>query len=855
MDELYEHLKIVDYSLICLLNKYRIIHKYTKHVLNIFVKINDEYNRLIHKVLSTYKQNIYNAVHNKFVELKRCEEKQKEQEKNIAEIKEKLKKAVKLTKSNIKFKSNEEDEERKVLEIDTNLKVGLPYNMVALYRLRHYRNSFLKKRSTIAKNDNYVNANEQRRKFLEKLKWSAKMSEVGKKERSDIFGDGCKNMLRILKESHYFNESQKLKEILIINKYLNKAKNIINNIPHFLFTVIQEFELTESTFQENMYLFILLALNKWLKKIIAECERFVSYPKARGKKKVEDEEYRKFSEYLSDILQRGAEQTVTFNDEKYFFPVPRNMNFNINTSFLTYSLLYMDRNLFDFLRGFYSTPGEKREGKKELCIKEKMISLNIKREESIYMKSAIYNYNLRNESSEKDLLSSLRFTIEKEDVYPNIFLICNYLLQDETMKIIDEIYKIQRNSFDLIFCEDASIIVQIVLCLFGSLKGVFREEAEGQATKRCDDREEQRCDDREEQRCDDREEQRCDDTDGDSENGENGDLRKYLSRVIFKQNNATSYGIFLNPLRLMLLNVLKMTHVTAKSYNRRSICTFWQKLSINENAPSGNESHPNGHAHMENNKSNEGENNDKICNTGENLYECIPINSPCDEKNCYLFSERRKTKEETKNFEMCKKASEAIQRRILCYDFHQAVQAHVKKVKLDIENRNNRDIYTGILLKKNKYKIDGNGKDRNYKIVGESNTHFATTRKKKKKKKTVPSQVAGKETYSMAENIPNPREERKKPPEQGSESTPPQCVPPKVNVAKKKELKEGTSFSTRGVTSRGLADKRVSVKPAPVRVEGGGNNSVKKLTNIHSSTVGKSSLSSELFRKKGPKRE
>ncbi|SCQ16261.1 conserved Plasmodium protein, unknown function [Plasmodium ovale] len=853
MDELYEHLKIVDYSLICLLNKYRIIHKYTKHVLNIFVKINDEYNRLIHKVLSTYKQNIYNAVHNKFVELKRCEEKQREQEKNIAEIKEKLKKAVKLTKSNIKFKSNEEDEEMKVLEIDTNLKVGLPYNMVALYRLRHYRNSFLKKRSTIAKNDNYLNANEQRRKFLEKLKWSARISGVGKKERSDIFGDGCKNMLRILKESHFFNESQKLKEVLIINKYLNKAKNIISNIPHFLFTIIQEFELTESTFQENMYLFILLALNKWLKKIIAECERFISYPKARGKKKVEDEEYKKYSEYLSDILQRGAEQTVTFNDEKCFFPIPRNMNFNINTSFLTYSLLYMDRNLFDFLRGFYSSPGEKREGKKELNIKEKMISFNNEREESIYMKSAIYNYNLRNESSEKDLLSCLRFTIEKEDVYPNIFLICNYLLQDETMKIIDEIYKIQRNSFDLIFCEDASIIVQIVLCLFGSLKGVFRGEAEGQATRRCNDDAKQRCDDGEEQR--------CDDTDGDSEGGEDGDLRKYLSRAIFKQNNATSYCIFLNPLRLMLLNVLKMTHITAKSYNRRSICTFWQKLSINEDAPNGNESHPNDHVDMENNKSNEGENNDKIYSTGENLYECIPINSPCDEKNCYLFSERRKTKEETKNFEMCEKASKAIQRRILCYDFHQAVQAHVKKVKLDIENRNNRDIYTGILLKKNKYKIDENGKDRNYKIVGESNSHFATARKKKKKT-TAPSKATGKDTYSgsgnkicsVAENMLNPGEERKNSPEQGSESTP-QSVPPKVNVAKKKEQKEGTRFSTRGVTSRGLADKRVSVKPAPVRAEGGGNNSVKKLTSIHSSTVGKSSLSSEPFRKKGPKRE
>lgn len=74
-------------------------------------------------------------------------------------------------------------------------------------------------------------------------------------------------MLRILNENTFYNESQKLKDILIINKYLNKAKYLIHNMPQFLCTIIEEFELTESNFHEHMYLFILLAINKWFKRV------------------------------------------------------------------------------------------------------------------------------------------------------------------------------------------------------------------------------------------------------------------------------------------------------------------------------------------------------------------------------------------------------------------------------------------------------------------------------------------------------------------------------------------------------------------------------------------------------------
>lgn len=112
------------------------------------------------------------------------------------------------------------------------------------------------------------NANYQRKRFLEKLKLSAKNRQTKK---NDIFKDDYKNMQRILKENNFFKESNNLKDILIITKYLNKAKNIINNIPYFLYTIMEEFETSGSTFQENMYLFVLIALNMWLKKVCIFC--------------------------------------------------------------------------------------------------------------------------------------------------------------------------------------------------------------------------------------------------------------------------------------------------------------------------------------------------------------------------------------------------------------------------------------------------------------------------------------------------------------------------------------------------------------------------------------------------------
>ncbi|CRG96821.1 conserved Plasmodium protein, unknown function [Plasmodium gallinaceum] len=674
MDEIYEHLKIIDYSLICFLNKYKIIHKYIKYVSDIFINTIYEYNLLINKIIFMYKQNVYNSVHKNFMEFKENEEKKKEQEKNIIEIKENLKKASKLTKTNIKFKGDVEEDDKNTYEINTNLKVDLPYNILALYKLRYYKNTFFKNYSTIIKNDNYLNANEQRKKFLNKLKLSAKVCDKEKtKKKSDIFQDDYKNMVRILNENYFFKESQKLKEILIINKYLNKAKNIVNNIPQFLYKIIEEFELTESNFQENMYLFILLALNKWIKKIIFECEHFISYSKVKvyNKKVEENEIYKKYNEYLNEILQRGVEQTVVFNEDKSFFYIPSNLNFNINTSFLTYYFLYINKNLFDFLEGFYKSI-KKTEGINNYK-KLKMILLCNQKEESLYMKNDIYNYNLRNEYNETDNLNKLGFFIDSNYMYPNIFLICNYLLQEETKNIIDIIYKLQRNSYNLIVYQDISIIIQIILFIFKNLKIMFNKEIKEKEEK--------------------------------EEEEEYEDLRKYISKANINYSYSNNYDKFLVPLRLMILNLLKLIHTVTKCSNRSFICNFWQKLSLNENI-----------REIDNIYVKE-EDEENYSNKNAISYNFIQLNKQCSQNNCYLLSTKKKIEKEFSDCNYNININEVINKRILCYDFYKIVSDQVKKVKFDIENRNNRDMYTGILLKKNKYKIENDKKIKNDSMI------------------------------------------------------------------------------------------------------------------------------------------
>ncbi|SBT87927.1 conserved Plasmodium protein, unknown function [Plasmodium malariae] len=766
MDELYEHLKIIDYSLICFLNKYRIIHKYIKYILDIFVNVIDEYNRLIHKIICVYKQNIYNSVHNNFTEFKNNEEKQREQDKNISEIKENLKRATKLTKTNLKFKG-EKDEQRDIFEIDPNLKIHLPYNALALYRLRHYRNLFFKKHSTISKNDNYLNANEQRKKFLEKLKASAKVNNDKAKERNDIFKDDYKNMLRIVNDNYFFKESQTLKEILIINKYLIKARNIVNNVPQFLCTIIEDFELTESTFQDNMYLFILLALNKWLKKIIHESERFISYGKGKVyKKKVdsgEEEIYKKHSEYLNDILQRGAEQTNVFNDEKCFYVYPDNMKFNINTSFLTYYFLYINKNLFDFLDTFYTNSIKRRDGKENIHQKEKikLIIFNDKKEESIYMKSDIYNYNLHNEYTQVDYLNNLSFYVDGQNIYPNVFLICNYLLQEETKNIMSSIHKIQRNSFRFMLYQDISIIIQMVLRLLDNLKIMFKQDVIGDKdTGDRGNRYEENWGDKNrveksvvEENYDDKkggDENKAsvnrfivDRTDEDSPKGflpndseeweQHSDkyeyMRKYISRNELSFHNSTTCDKFLVPLRLMLLNILKFVHTTTQSYDRRTICIFWQKLSENENKSThmSYKTNRNLNSTREENISTGEKDTYMYFDKNQSDYSqnlSIPLRSQCNEDNCYHFNSKNKKNIQLHLSDDKENINKILQQRILYYDFYKIVSEHVKKVKLQLENTNNRDLYTGILLKKiNKYKIDSEKKTMNYSTTKKNYTH------------------------------------------------------------------------------------------------------------------------------------
>ncbi|SPJ10322.1 conserved Plasmodium protein, unknown function [Plasmodium sp. DRC-Itaito] len=764
MDDIYEQLKIIDYSLICFLNKYKIIHKYINYILSISLNTIDDYNKLINKILYLYKQNVYNAVHNNIREFKEKEEKQKEQDKNINEIKEKLKKAVKLTKTNVKIKEDHQ-EEQKTPEIDSNLKIDLPYNIISLYKLRYYKNLFFKNYSTITKNDNYLNANEQRKNFLLKLKCSANVSKKNNKTGNDIFQDDHKNMLRILNENTFYNESQKLKDILIINKYLNKAKYLINNIPQFLCTIIEEFELTESNFHEHMYLFILLAVNKWFKRIIGECERFISYNKGHGYKKNNETNqiYKKFNEYMNDILQRGAEQTILFNEEKCFYCYPSNLNFNMNTSFLTYYFLYINENLFNFLRGIYSYTLRKGETNQDPKKKNKLILLNDDKEDSVYMKSDIYNYNLYNEYSEMDYLHNLCFYLNNEKIYPNIFLICNYLLQEETKNVMNIIYEIQRGAFKLFILQDISIVIQIVLIFLKNLKNIFKEEIkrenyqldnmdrkdnieemhENDKKKKNSDKisiksKEQEIDEKKEKKEKNEEYEEYDEYD------EYEDFRKCISTTNLNYSYSNDYDELLIPLRLMFLNILKFIHVTIKSENQKFICTFWQKDYISEHTEKMQKVHDTEIQEMNNikimNKENIQTDRDSIVLNKEddqtnilynnNFYDLRCLKYECNENNCYVFNQRKNKNiyqnvEENQNENQNQNQNiyhqiynkeninNVINKRILCYDFYKAVVENVQKVKHDIENRNNRDIYTGILLKKNKYKIDNDKKTPN----------------------------------------------------------------------------------------------------------------------------------------------
>ncbi|CAD2103173.1 conserved Plasmodium protein, unknown function [Plasmodium vinckei] len=675
MDELYENLKIIDYSLICFVNKYKIIDKYVKHILDIFVKIIDEYNTLIHKVINVYKQNVYNSVHNSFLEFKKNEERLNKKNKEIDEIKNTLKKAVKLTKTNINFNDNNQ-EDQDVLEFDTNLKISYPYNTLALYKLRYYRNLFFKKYSTITKNDNYLNANYQRKRFLEKLKLSAKNRQ---NKKNDIYKDDYKNMQRILKENHFFKESNNLKDILIISKYLNKAKSIISNIPYFLYTIMEEFEESGSSYQENMHLFVLLALNMWIKKIIQECERFVSDPKTKGKKnkrEKESEKYKVYKEYLNDMIQRGAEQTDAFNEDKVLFPYPSNMKFNVNTSFLTYHFLYINQNLFNFIKKKEKI--EKGKKKTQSKTNEKVIEkINYKeKDECAYMKNDIYNYNLYNEYVDLYNLTDLSFKIDNENIYPNIFLIKNYL-HEEAKNVIDIIYKLQNKSFNLMIYQDVSIIIQLTLYILNNLKILSQKECQ----------------------------QNSDEYDS---------SKKYISNNNnIKSNYLNMYSKILFPMRLTFLNILKFVHNTLKKHKWNYICTFWTKLEGSKSDVDTDENETNKHGIADKNKKSSSKNKH---------FNYLPLLlDECNEDNCYHFNKKKKKKNihnnsEQKNSELAKqkisklaeeKIGEPVEKRMLCSDFYKTVNNNLKNVKIEIENKNNRDIYTGISLKKkNKYKID-----------------------------------------------------------------------------------------------------------------------------------------------------
>ncbi|CAA9987547.1 conserved Plasmodium protein, unknown function [Plasmodium knowlesi strain H] len=700
MDELYQDLKMMDYIIICLTNKYRLVHSYIQGVADIFAVTIDEYHKLIQKIISLYKESLYNSVHANLSQLKEDVERQRAHDKNLMEIKENLKRAIKLTKTG-EICTTVEAPEKRQIQMDTTLKIDPPYDTTALYKFRHYRNTFVKRYSTITKNENYLNANEQRKRFLRKLRSSAKVTKERNDRADGIFKDEQKNMIRIVSENHIFQESHKLKEVLIVNKFLNKAKSIVNDVPQFLWKIIEEFERTESVAQENMYLFVLLALNKWLKKIVTECERFISLNRTKGYRKKTDsvEIHKKMSDYMNDILQRGAEQTMMFSEEKALFQYPPHINFNVNTSFLTYFFLYMDKHLFDFVEGFYSSSTRKKSTQNEKKKKVKLIKCySATKESSLYMSSDMYSYQFRNEHEEdyekvhqyhrqhgehkqqqhhKERkteqshhilhLSNLMYRINQEDMYPNIFLICNYLLLGETKKIIELVYQMQRNSFDLLLCYDASVIIQLIICLFSNLKRLFAWgtcHAQPSTTTTTPPHM------------------------AEEEEPYYDDLRKCISETKINYLSPNSYVKCLGHIRLMLLNVLKTLHTMTKEGDRNYVCTFWEKTHI----PMGGENQPR---------------EDSYTHERDQL---IPIKNGCIKNNCYFFHEKKRTDVSMDGLtqQTEEHTNRIIQRRILCYDFYKFVIDHVKTVKLLMENRSNREEYTGILIKRNnRYNIDG----------------------------------------------------------------------------------------------------------------------------------------------------
>ncbi|KJP87441.1 hypothetical protein AK88_02873 [Plasmodium fragile] len=706
MDELYQHLKMMDYVIICFTNKYRLVHNYVKGVANIFAVTVNQYHKLIQKIISLYKERLYNSVHANLVQLKQDVERQQAHDKNLTEIKENLKRAIKLTKTSEVCAAVEVGEKTQI-QMDTTLKIDPPYDTAALYKLRHYRNAFLKRYSTITKNGNYLNANEQRKRFLQKLKSSAKVTQGGRDQPHGIFKDEYKNLIRILCENYIFKESQQLKEVLIVNKFLYKAKGIVNDVPHFLCRIIEEFESTECVAQANMYLFVLLALNKWLKKIVGECERFISLNKTKGYKKKTDsvEIHKRMSDYMNDILQRGAEQTMVFGEDKALFPYPPNIKFDVNTSFLTYFFLYMNKNLFNFVEGFYSPSTRKMPGQSNKKKRVKLIKCHsAAKESSLYMSSDMYSYQLHNEhdddygeghteekKKEHHHLSNLTFRVNREDMYPNIFLICNYLLREETKKIINSIYHIQRTSFDLLLCYDSSVLIQLIICLLSNLKGLFASDTSHTSpstptvpiatTAPADGAEE--------------------------EEAYYDDLRKCISETKINYVASNSYVKCVGHIRLMLLNVLKIVHTMTKERDRSYVCTFWDKTHVlmgGENQPDGEEPLACGEGRTSG-----------ADQTGDDSYtqqrdQLIPIRHQCTEKNCYFFREEKRPDDTNDGLTQRREehTNRAIQKRILCYDFYKFVRDHVKAVKVLMENRSNREEYTGILLKRNnRYNIDG----------------------------------------------------------------------------------------------------------------------------------------------------
>lgn len=343
------------------------------------------------------------------------------------------------------------------------------------------------------------------------------------------------------------------------------------------------------------------------------------------------------------------------------------MKFNVNTSFLTYHFLYINKNLFNFLK-----KKEKIEkGQKEIQYKTnaKIIEkINYKeKDECAYMKNDIYNYNLYNEYVDLYSVTDLSFKIDNENIYPNIFLIKNYM-HEEAKNIIDIIYKLQNKYFNLMIYQDASIIIQLILYILNNLKILSKKECQ-------------------------------------QDFDEYGDSKKNISNNNIKCNYLNMYSKLLFPMRLTFLNILKFVHNTLKKHEWNYICTFWtkHKESKSDTDTDSNDTNKNdiGDENKKSLKIEYKENNSK-----NNKFNYLPLLlDECNEDNCYHFNKKKKKKNIYNNSEQTN--CELAEQRMLCSDFYKIVNDNLKNVKIEIENKNNRDIYTGISLKKkNKYKID-----------------------------------------------------------------------------------------------------------------------------------------------------